>query len=125
LKDWNQDATIPKADLTIPTGNYLQIWFNDKDNAALVASGAAATGWYKAGNTAEKKVIYSYKKKLCDPTLPADLTKEKWVSEADDKVKAKAVSDQMDECNNFRTIIWKDATHAAFAVKGHWVVAWI
>ena len=31
----------------------------------------------------------------------------------------------MANCNNFRGLVWKPATTAAFAVRGSWAVAWI
>jgi hypothetical protein len=32
---------------------------------------------------------------------------------------------EIKSCNDFRNIIWKAATSAAFAVRGEWVVAWV
>jgi hypothetical protein len=31
----------------------------------------------------------------------------------------------VDECNNFRGTIWKDAKSVAFGMKDNWLVAWV
>jgi len=48
-----------------------------------------------------------------------------WVSEDKDKEEVTRVNNEVTSCNDFRKMLWKDATHAVFGTKGNWVVAWV
>jgi hypothetical protein len=43
------------------------IWYQNADQASIVASGKAITEWYKAGNPDETVALYSYKDSICSP----------------------------------------------------------
>lgn len=121
--DWDQTTTIPSTGLTLPSGNYMMIWYSNADKASIVASGKAITEWYKAGNPEEKVALYDYKTSKCSPTKPKDVPA--WVSEDKDKETLKVYAAEVLSCNNFRKMLWSDATNAVFATRGNWAVAWV
>jgi hypothetical protein len=112
---WTDSAKRP-SDVAVPGGGkWQEVWFYDADTAALFSSSKSVNGWY-AGNK-----NYDFATHFCKRTAkPLDTV----TVAAGDAYFAK-IKIEMENCNNFRKIIWKSASTAAFAVRDSWVVAWI
>jgi hypothetical protein len=99
------------------------IWYSNADQAAILASGKAITDWYRAGDPEQKPALYDYKTNKCTPRAPTN--DPAWESEAKDIENLKAYTKDVLDCNNFRNMLWSDATHAVFATRGNWAVSWV
>jgi hypothetical protein len=110
---------LPPSDVPAPTGGkYQALWFYAADTAALFSSVLAVDGWY----TGNKQYDWATWKCKHSP-LPAGYGASTSVADGN-KFFAK-IKTEMDHCNNFRGLVWKPATTAAFAVRDSWAVAWI
>jgi hypothetical protein len=113
---WNT-ATKPTG-VDVPAGSKFQdVWFYDKNIAKLAFEGLAADKWY-AGHA-----NYDFETYFCKrtPKIANDATA---TVEAANAYFAQ-IKTEMENCNNFRKIIWTKGTTVAFATRENWVVAWI
>lgn len=104
-RKWDDFNNYPE-DVTKPSEDYIAFWNYNADAAKLFSSAAAVDGWY-AGRTE-----YDFATKQCKPTVEEPLDT---VTAAEGAKFFTTYGLDMEECNDFRGIIWAGAKTAAFA----------